>query len=236
MRTLVKFVLIAWLTLAASESLAGELVDRLVASVENVPILQSDWEHAVALEALEQGRTVASYTNEERRAVLDRLVDQQLLRLQMGDENIATAEEKDIAKQLGKIRASYPEGKTDEDWQRLLTRYGADEAMLRRKVAQQLQVMRFVDLRLRPESRVAREDVEAYYSGTLIPEIRQRGGKEESLAQVYPQVEEILRQQRMDTLLNNWIQELRDHSDIQWLAADVSGAAADVSAANAGGR
>jgi len=29
---------------------------------------------------------------------------------------------------------------------------------------------------------------------------------------------------------------LRDHSDIQWLAADVSGAAADVSAANAGGR
>jgi hypothetical protein len=234
MKLMFKIGIAVLLAFAAGQSFAGELVDRLVASVENVPILQSDWEQAIALEAFEQGRTVASFTHDERKAVLEHLVDQQLLRLQMGDENIAAAEERDVTKQLEKIRADSPQAKTDGDWQRLLAQYGIDEAMLRHKVARQLQVMRFVDLRLRPESRVTREEVEAYYTSTLLPEVRRRGGKEETLTQVYRQIEEVLRQQRMGTLLNAWLQELRDHSDIRLLGGDVTNAAE--SAAVAGGR
>lgn len=206
-----------WLVLTVSHGFAGEIIDRLVASVDNVPILESDWEHAVALEALEQGRTIASFTADERRAVLDRLVDQQLIRTQMGDENIAAAEDRDVAKQLEKIRAEYPQGKTDEGWQQLLAQYGVDEDMLRLKVARQLQMMRFVDLRLRPEARVSREDVETYYNTILVPEVRSRNAKEQSLAEVYPKIAEILRQQRMDVLLTAWLHDLREHSDIQWL-------------------
>jgi hypothetical protein len=167
MRSLLKFGIAFLLALVASRASAGELVDRLVASVENVPILQSDWDHAIGLEALEQGRTPESLSAEERRAVLDRLVDQQLLRQQMGDENIAVAEERDVATQLEKIRADYPQVKSDEDWQLLLAQYGIDQDMLHRDVARQLQVLRFVDLRLRPESHVAREEIEAYYRDTL---------------------------------------------------------------------
>jgi hypothetical protein len=233
MRALVaKFGIAILLAFIASRGFAGELLDRIVASVENVPILQSDWEQAIGFEALEQGRTVASFTEEERRAVLDRLVDQQLLRLQIGDESIAAAEEREIAKQLEKIRADYPQAKSDADWHKLLVQYGIDEELLQRKVAQQLQVMLFVDLRLRPEARVDRAAVEAYYTDTLLPEVRKRGGKEESFAAVYPRIEEILRQQRIDTLLNGWLQDLRDHSDIRWL----EGSGKDtVSVINAGG-
>jgi hypothetical protein len=236
MRSLLKFGIAFLLALVASRASAGELVDRLVASVENVPILQSDWDHAIGLEALEQGRTPESLSAEERRAVLDRLVDQQLLRQQMGDENIAVAEERDVATQLEKIRADYPQVKSDEDWQLLLAKYGIDQDMLHRDVARQLQVLRFVDLRLRPESHVAREEIEAYYRDTLIPEVRRRAGKEQSLAEVYPQIEEILRQQRMDTLLNSWLQDLRGHSNIEWLGTDASRPAEGSPVATSGGR
>lgn len=229
-----RFGVVLLFALAASRGFAGVVVDRLVASVDNVPILQSDWEHAIALEALEQGRSAASFTAGERQAVLERLVDQQLLRAQMGDDSIATAEEREIATQLAKIRADHPEGKTDEEWQQFLKRYGIDETMLRKKVAGQLQVMRFVDLRLRSEARLAREDVEAYYTDTLVPEVRRRGEKAASLAEVYPKIEEILRQQRMDVLLNTWLKELREHSDIQWLAGSDTAESAS-SAASSGG-
>jgi hypothetical protein len=219
-----------------SDGSAAALVDRLVASVENVPILQSDWEHAVGLEALEQGRTPESMSTDERRAVLERLVDQQLLRQQMGDENTAIAEERDVARQLEKIRSDYPQVKSDEDWQQLLAKYGIDQDMLHRDVARQLQVLRFVDLRLRPESHVRREEIETYYRETLVPEVRRRGGKEQDLAEVYPQIEEILRQQRIDALLNTWLQDLRGHSSIQWLESDGNRSDEVDGASSSGGR
>jgi hypothetical protein len=208
------------LLVAACRGYAGEIVDRIVASVDNVPILQSDWAQAVAFEALQQGRTTDSFTPEEWRGVLDRLVDQQLLRSQMGDENTAAAEDRDIAKQVDKIRALYPEAKADKDWRQVLARYGLDASFVTQKVAKQLQVMRFVELRLRPETRVARADVEDYYKETLVPAVRSQGGKEESLAELYPRIEEILRQQRMDELLTAWLHDLRDHSNIHWLGVN----------------
>jgi hypothetical protein len=232
-----KIGFVVLLAFAASRGFSGEVVDRLVASVDNVPILESDWNHAVALEALEQGRAIGSYSGDERRPVLDRLVDQQLIRSQMGDENIAAAEERDIAKQLEKIREQYPAAKSDEDWQHLLAQYGITEEMLRLKVARQLQVMRFVDLRLRPETRVARQDVETYYTENLVPEVRSRNAREASLAEVYAKIEEILRQQRIDALLTAWLQELRDHSDIQWLGVQPNVATpSEDSVATSGGR
>lgn len=207
------------LAFVAGRAQGGVVLDRVVASIENTPILQSDWDRAVAFEALQQGKAIASYTGEERRAVLDRLVDQQLLRQQMGDENIAAAEDREIAKQIEQIRSNHPRANSNDAWHELLAQYGLNESQLREKVARQLQVMRFVELRLRPEAHVQRADVETYYKDTLVPEVEKNGGKAESLANVFPKIEEILRQQRMDTLLTAWLQDLRDHTEIHWIGA-----------------
>ena len=225
-----KFGLALMLAIAVPHAFAGVILDRLVASVENTPILQSDWDRAVAFEALQQGRSIASFTGEERRAVLDRLVDQQLLRLQMGDENTAAAEEREIAEQVDQIRASYPAAKSDEGWHQFLAGYGLEESVVHDKVARQLQVMRFVDLRLRPEAHVQREDIETYYVHTLVPEVEKRGEKPEALNDVTPKIEEILRQQRMSTLLAAWLQDLRERTEIRWIDAKPSLPASSIDA------
>ena len=230
-----KLALAGILLMAAPRVFAGEVVDRLVAAVDNVPILQSDWDHAVALEAFEQGRSVSSYTREERFAVLNRLVDQQLIRAQMGDDHAAAADETEIQQQLSKIRADLTNAQSDSDWKHLLAQYGIDEELLRKKVARELQVIRFIDLRLRPETRIERSDVEDYYTNTLLPTIRKNGGKEESLAQVYPKIEEVLRQQRIDALLSAWLQELHQQSDIQWIGVKAAPAPDTASSPGAGG-
>lgn len=235
MRLALKIAVVVLFAVAASQAFAGEVIDRLVASINNVPILQSDWDQEVQLEAIEQGRTIESFNPEERRAALDRLVDQQLLRMQMGDENIAAADPREVTQQVEKIREAFPQAKSDDGWQQVLARYGIDQAWLNKKVARQIQVMHFIDLRLRPEARVAREDVETYYTDTLIPAVENKGEKPQSLAQVYPQIEEILRQQKMDTLLTSWTHDLRAQSDIQWLDAKGSGPVEDSTATAATG-
>src|ERR1700749_287587 len=62
---------------------AGSVVDRVVANVNGHVVLQSDWEEEVSFEAFEDGKDPASFTEAERKAALDRLIDQELLREQV---------------------------------------------------------------------------------------------------------------------------------------------------------
>src|SRR4030081_1622747 len=58
---------------------AGEVIDRIVATVNGRIILESDWNDALCYEALLNGRSLSEFPSDERRAVLDRLIDQELL-------------------------------------------------------------------------------------------------------------------------------------------------------------
>ena len=65
-------------TFTASPARAGQVIDRIVATVNGRIILQSDWDEALSYESLLSGRALSFFTDEDRRAVLDRLIDQEL--------------------------------------------------------------------------------------------------------------------------------------------------------------
>src|SRR5579872_2916802 len=62
---------------------AGDILDRIVATVNNHIILQSEWQDAVRYEAFLSGRPLDQVDGGDRKAALDRLIDQELLREQM---------------------------------------------------------------------------------------------------------------------------------------------------------
>ena len=72
---------------------AGEVIDRIVATVNGRIILQSDWDEALCYEALLNGRSLADFTDDDRRTVLDRLIDQELLQAQMKSARFLPASE-----------------------------------------------------------------------------------------------------------------------------------------------
>src|SRR5262249_24225930 len=79
----------------ATQGQAGEVIDRIVATVNGRLILQTDWDEALAYEAILNGRSLSQFTDDERRAVLDRLIDQELLREQMQAADLQRASETD---------------------------------------------------------------------------------------------------------------------------------------------
>ena len=93
---------------------AGEVIDRIVAIVNGNIILQSDWNDALRYEALLDARSLSQFTDEERRAVLDRLIDQELLGEQMKSASFQHATEQDAATQVADARKLYPQASTDE--------------------------------------------------------------------------------------------------------------------------
>ncbi len=62
---------------------AGEVIDRVVATVNGHIILLSDWEDSLRYEAFSAGRPLDGVTAEDRKSALDHLIDQELLREQL---------------------------------------------------------------------------------------------------------------------------------------------------------
>ena len=107
-----------WALFMLPAAWAGHVIDRIVATVNGHIILQSDWDEALSYEALLNGRALSQFTDEDRRAVLDRLIDQELLGEQMKSASFQHASESEAAARVAEARKQYPEASTDEGWSR----------------------------------------------------------------------------------------------------------------------
>ncbi|PYQ43894.1 MAG: hypothetical protein DMG99_05685 [Acidobacteria bacterium] len=201
-------------TFTASPARAGEVIDRIVATVNGRIILQSDWDEALSYEALLSGRALSFFTDEDRRAVLDRLIDQELLAEQMKSASFKHASEEDAAAEIAEARKLHPDAATAEGWQALLARYGVTEKALTDHVEQQIDLMRLVDAHLRPAVQIDSKSIEAYYRDKFVPQLRQNGAGDVPLADVSGQIREILTQEKVGELMVSWLQSLRAESKV----------------------
>jgi len=213
-RLLIVICSIAWL-LTAMPSGAAELLDRIVATVNGRIILQSDWDAAIRYAALVDGRSVEKISVEDRKAALDRLIDQELLKEQLGSVDLKGAADEEVSQRILEIRRQYPEAQDGPGWQSLLARYGLSEAQLHQDIALQLDLTRLVDVRLRPGVDIDVQSIESYYNQELLPQLRQSGARELPLAEVSPKIRELLTQQKVNQLLVAWLQNLRSGSEIR---------------------
>jgi peptidyl-prolyl cis-trans isomerase SurA len=205
-----------WLLVSAvlaSPASAGQIVDRMVANVNGHILLQSDWEEEVAFEAFVDARSPDSFTSEQRKAALDRLIDQELLREQVRPSEKAAADE--IARRVSDVRKLHPEAATDEGWRAALQHCGITQADLEKRLGEGIQLMRLVEARLRPSIQIDQKAVESYYHEQLIPELKKAGNREVALPEVFGHIRDLLAEQRLNQLLQGWLASLRSASRIQ---------------------
>jgi len=203
------------LPVAVTPTSAGEVLDGIVATVNHKPIFRSDWDDAVCFELFMQRKPVSQLTEADRVTALQRLIDRQLLAAQMSDAHSMQPYEDDLQKYIAKLRTQVPGGEDEQDWRKLLASYGLTEDVLKDHLRTELQVMNFVEVRLRPTVRVQPEEIEAYYRNQLLPDLQQAGGKIISLDDVEPKIRELLTQQHMNELLDAWLHNLRQQAEIR---------------------
>jgi hypothetical protein len=205
-------VLLALLALAPSA--VAEVVDRIVATVNGRVILQSDLDEALCYDALLTGRSLADFTDDDRRATLDRLIDQELLREQMKSADFPHATDTEVSARIADARKQYPQAVTDESWRSLLTRYHISEKELFAHVRQQVDVMRLVDARLRPAVQIDTKSIEAYYRDQFVPKLKQSGAFEVPLPEVSARIRELLTEEKVSEMLVSWLQTLRSEGQV----------------------
>jgi len=193
---------------------AAQVIDRIIATVNGHVILQSDWDEALCYDALLTNRKFAQFTMDERRAILDRLIDQELLREQMKSADFSPATDAEVAARVADARKQYPQAASNDGWQALLTRYHLTDKDLLAHVRQQIDVMRLVDARLRPAVQIDSKSIEAYYRDQFVPKLKQAGTSEVPLAEVSARIRDLLTEEKVSELLVSWLQNLRSEGQV----------------------
>jgi len=209
------FCFVFLLAVTASLAATGEVIERVVATVNGQPVLQSDWDEEFRYEAFMNRKPLESLTVQDRKQALDRVIDQELLRQQIKGSEFEEASAQETRDRIAELRKQFPEVKDDEGWKTKLEQYGMTEQDLTRHIALQLQLTQLITARLRPNVHIDSSSIETYYREKLLPQLRQSGVKNVPLVEVSPKIEELLAQQRVNELLAGWLHDLRAQSEIR---------------------
>jgi SurA N-terminal domain len=201
------------LVLAAGAAPAQQVIDRIIATVNGNPILQSDLEDAIGYESFIEGKPPEALTAADRKATLERLIDQELLREQLASASPPAVKPDELKNRIEEVRKLYPGADTEDGWRETLARYGLTEKELEQRLTQQVELASFVDSRLRPGIQIDSASIEVYYRDNLLPQL-EKSAEKPSLAQVTPQIKQVLTEKKMNDLLASWLQSLRSESTI----------------------
>jgi peptidyl-prolyl cis-trans isomerase SurA len=193
-------------------------IDRLIAAVNGVVITEGDLSLARNLKAiLFYGRNAKASSRSEE---IDRLIDQELMRQELKNFSMADAEERNVETRLQSLRDAFA---AIGGLPVLLQRTGLRESELISYIRLESSILRFVDFRFRPFVSVSLEEIKAYYEKRLVPQLRESKIDLPPLDQISARIEVILREEKTNTVLDQWMKEIRRSSRIEYFDDEPSG-------------
>jgi hypothetical protein len=182
----------------------AEVVDRIVAVVDDDPILLSDVERALAVGVVDG----STRPEQRQRVALDRLIDVRLRYHAVARSGVIQVDREQVDAELARVRQRL--GDPDARLREL----GLDDQRLRGIVRQQLELRTYVEERLGARVFISLDQVRDHYERVLRPALQARGAPVPDLAEVREEIRALLREEAIDRELVSWTEELRRQADI----------------------
>ncbi len=196
-----------------SATARAEIVDRIVAVVDGQVITWSAALQEANFQAFQIGAPpVTSLDPQKLRSVVSHMIDQLLLEQESArlGFTLNEASDKDTAPERDHKR--FP---TEQDFRKALERYGLNEQQAAARAQREMEILSFVDLHLRPQAHPTPEMIQSYYTQTLVPELQSEGQPHiPPLQDVSAKIEQVLVEQEINRLLEDWVRELRTRARI----------------------
>jgi parvulin-like peptidyl-prolyl isomerase len=188
------------IALTASRLTAQEIVDRIVARVENDVILLSD------VRALGRYQQLVEGKSEGDAQILDRLIDQWIVRNEADTAQFPRPSDVDIAAGVERVQKSFT---SPAEYEARKKQVDVTDADVRSMVASQLYLSNYLDSRFRPSVRVEPKDVEDFYEKAVVPRAQARGQAAPPLETARDYIHEALVQRGINEQADRWLSESR---------------------------
>ena len=179
---------------------AQEVVDRIAARVENDVILLSD------VRALSRYQQLLDGKSETDTQILDRLVDQWIVRTEADVSHSPRPSEADIDHGLSRVRESFG---SEEEYQAKRKQAGLREQEVRAMVTAQLYLSNYLDSRFRPAVQVDPKEIEDFYQTAVVARAKARGQAPPTLDAARDSIQEALIQNGINQQAELWLKESR---------------------------
>ena len=187
--------------LLAAVCVRAETLDRIGVTVGRHVISEHDILQDMRISAFIDDKTPV-FSAEQKRKAAERLVDQYLVLEDATETRVPPPPAADVAALLTPIKARYA---TDEAYHAALAQAQISEAELSEQLLAGLRMLRYTDLRFRPEVQISEEVLRAYYDKLAPPQ---------SFEASRGDIEKLLTNQQIMQALDRWLEMSRGETAI----------------------
>lgn len=195
-------------TPAAGAPGSSETVDGIAARIEDDIITESELRELAAFQQVVDGKA------KSRAELIQELADEWITRGEADAAKFPPPSAADIDNAHAQLAMQFGGAKNFDS---RCAAAGLNEAAVRRMLAQQLYLSRFLDYRFRPAAQVDDAQVEMYYRDEFAPQLKARGEQVQPLESVEDTIREVLVQREITRRANDWLEETRGRLQIETL-------------------
>jgi peptidyl-prolyl cis-trans isomerase SurA len=197
----------------------GTMLDGVIAVVHGDVILDSDVDEERRFEEIQPYRDAPVFSRER---AIQRLVDRTLILQQAELEPEGEVSDQDLDTQLTKLRQDIPACKqyhceTDAGWKKYLGDHGFTVEEFRDRWRMRMELLKFIEVRFRNGITISDKEISEYYEKSMLPEYAKRNVTPPPLDTVSKRIEEVLLQQQVGSLLQDWLKSLRAQGSVRML-------------------
>ena len=191
---------VALLLVATPWLAAQQLLDRMVARVENDIILLSDVRELSRYQQFVDGKA------ESDKEILDRLIDQWIVRNEAKAALFPQPSEEDVDRSLRRLKRSFSSPEAFEERKK---QTGLSDEDVLRMLKSQLYLSNYLDTRFRPSIQIDEPAIEDFYKTRVVPRAESRGQTPPTLEAAHDFIQEALVQRAINVQADKWLKESR---------------------------
>ena len=195
----------------AWDSAGQEVVDRIVARVENDIILLSDVRELKDYQELVDGKSESEST------ILDRLIDQWIVKSEAELSRFPEPKDEEIDRGVSRVVKSFG---SPEEYEARKKQSGLNDTEVRKIVAAQLYLSNYVDSRFRPSAQIDEKAIVDFYQNAVVPRAKARGQEPPTLDASRDVIQEALVQSDINEQVARWLKESRARLHVQKFAEE----------------
>jgi hypothetical protein len=176
-------------------------IDGVAARIEDDIITESELRELAAFQVLVDGKS------KPRLELIRELADQWIITSEAKAARYAPPPPQDIDLAVANFQKQFH---SPEEYRDRCAQAGISAAAVRRLIAEQLYLTRFMDYRFRAAAQVSDETVEAYYRDEFAPQLRAQNQPVPPLDDVDDTIREVLIQRTISERAQKWLDETRD--------------------------